>query len=164
MQHWFKFLDKNMQRNGRPFTSPINTRIQILHNQQINRIYYYNKALSQVFGACGMEVVQQQRSPRLSNNLQYKNVKAISKKSSYFKKMKTFNNWQVLSLPCHLRTARRWYTSFEKHLVCCNYIHSFSPSAHFVYSTHTHTPPTPLPDCLFLEVHYNSSHIKVIHP
>jgi len=41
-----------------------------------------------------MEVVQQHCSPRLSNDLQYKNVKAISKKSSYFKKMKTLSNWQ----------------------------------------------------------------------
>jgi hypothetical protein len=41
-----------------------------------------------------MEVVQQQCSSGLSNELQYKNIKAISKMSSYFKKMKTLSNWQ----------------------------------------------------------------------
>jgi hypothetical protein len=41
-----------------------------------------------------MEVVQQQCYSGLSNDLQYKNGKAISKKSSYFKKMKTLSNWQ----------------------------------------------------------------------
>ena len=68
--------------------------MQTLHNQQLNRINDCNKALSQVFGACGMWVVQQQCSSGLNNVLQYKNVKAISKKSSYFKKMKTLSNWQ----------------------------------------------------------------------
>jgi len=97
-----------------------------------------------VSAACGMEVVQQQCSSGLSNDLQYKNVKAIFKAFIFLKNEDTQQLTRYCHCHFHLGTGRQWYTSFKKHLVCWNYIHSFSPSGHFVCST----PPSPLP-CLF---------------
>jgi hypothetical protein len=157
MQHWLKFLDKNMQRNGWPFKYPI------LHNQQINRIYDCNNALSQVFGACGMEVVQQQCSPRLSNDLQYKNIKAISKKSSYFKKMKTLNNWQRTVTAMFSLEQPGSGIPLSRSIQSAATISTTSVPPHILFVVPPHPPPT-LPVCLFSEVHCNSSHIKVVHP
>jgi hypothetical protein len=73
--------------------SLIHTSTQTLHDQQISRIKDrkqsqpncgHTEVLSQVLGACGMNMVQHQWSSALRSDLYYKN-----KDISHFKKMKT---------------------------------------------------------------------------